>query len=86
MFDPRLLQSFGLRLRGPMTIFQDIPLTRTYRDDAGDYGVHNVLSPRDLVFRPDLWTKSVHTHTCKKLPYLHIHVYVLSLSFSEGVG
>ena len=32
----------------------------TYCDEAGDYAVPNVLSPRDLVFRPDLsdinWT------------------------------
>ena len=40
-----------------MTIFQDKLLTRTYRDEAGDYAVPNVLSQRDLVFRPDLRTK-----------------------------
>ena len=28
-------------------------LTRTYCDEAGDYVVPNVLSPRDLVSRPD---------------------------------
>ena len=28
-------------------------LTRTNCDEAGDYVVHNVLSPRDLVSRPD---------------------------------
>ena len=27
--------------------------TWTDCDEAGDYGVPNVLSPRDLVFRPD---------------------------------
>ena len=53
-FDPRLLKSFT---RGPMTIFQDKLLTRTYCGEAGDYDVPNMLSPRDgpdLVFRPDL--------------------------------
>ena len=40
--------------RGPMTIFQDNLLTRTYCGEAGDYVVPNVLSPRDLVFRPDI--------------------------------
>ena len=38
-------------------------LTRTYCDEAGDYAVPNVLSPRDLVFRPDFLTKNVYnTH------------------------
>ena len=37
-----------------MTIFQDKLLTRTYCNKAGDYVVPNMLSPRDLVFRPDL--------------------------------
>ena len=34
--------------RGPMIIFQDKLLTRTDCDEAGDYVVPNVLSPRDL--------------------------------------
>ena len=37
-----------------MTILQDNLLTRIYCDRAGDYAVPNMLSPRDLVFRPDL--------------------------------
>ena len=37
--------------RGPMTIYQDKLLTRTACDEAGDYVVPNVLSPRDLVPR-----------------------------------
>ena len=46
-----------------MTIFQDKLVTRTDCDEAGDYSVPNVLSPRDLVFRPDLQTKTVqYTH------------------------
>ena len=41
--------------RGPLTIFQDKLLTRTYCDEAGGYyAVSNVLSPRNLVFRDDL--------------------------------
>ena len=32
-------------------------------DEAGDYVVPNVLSPRDLVFRPDNMDETVtHTH------------------------
>ena len=38
--------------------------TWTDCDEAGDYGVPNVLSPRDLVFRPDNIDETVpHTHT-----------------------
>ena len=37
-----------------MTIFQNKLLTRMYCDEAGDFAVPNVLSLRDLVFRPDL--------------------------------
>ena len=44
----------------PMTVFRDKLLIRTYCDEAGDYAVPNMLSPRDLVFIPDLsdinWT------------------------------
>ena len=43
-----------------MTIFQDKLLTRTDCDEAGDYVVPNVLSPRDLVFRPDIGHKLYH--------------------------
>ena len=46
--------------RGPMTIFQDKLLTWTDCDEAGDYVVPNVLSPRDLVFRPDIGHKLYH--------------------------
>ena len=38
--------------------------TVTDCDEAGDYVVPNVLSPRDLVFRPDNMDETVpHTHT-----------------------
>ena len=46
--------------RGPMTIFQDKLLTWTDCDEAGDYVVPNVLSPRDLVFRPDIGHELYH--------------------------
>ena len=37
--------------------------TWTDCDEAGDYAVPNVLSPRDLVFRPDNIDETVtHTH------------------------
>ena len=52
--------------RGPMTIFQAKLLTRTYCDEAGDYVVSNVLSPRDLVFRPDIGHKLYH-HQLQRL-------------------
>ena len=39
--------------------------TWTDCDEAGDYVVPNVLSPRDLVFRPDNMDETVpHTHIC----------------------
>ena len=38
--------------------------TWTYFDEAGDYFVPNVCSPRDLLARPDNMDKTVpHTHT-----------------------
>ena len=43
-----------------MTIFQDKLLARTDCDEAGDYVVPNVLSQRDLVFRPDIGHKLYH--------------------------
>ena len=44
--------------------------TWTDCDEAGDYVVPNVLSPRDLVFRPDNMDETVpHTHTVEEFPY-----------------
>ena len=41
-------------------------------DEAGDYVVPNVLSPRDLVFRPDSMDETVpHTHTCRVVAEPH---------------
>ena len=41
------------------------PPTWTDCDEAGDYVVPNVLSPRDLVSRPDNMNETV-PHTCEK--------------------
>ena len=38
-------------------------LIRTNCDEAGDYVVPNVLSPRDLVYRPDNMDESVLSST-----------------------
>ena len=43
-----------------MTIFQDKLLTRSDCDEAGNDVVPNVLSPRDLVFSPDIGHKLYH--------------------------
>ena len=37
----------------------DVRLTKTDFDEAGDYVVPNVLSPRDLVSRPDNMDETV---------------------------
>ena len=46
--------------------------TWTDCDEAGDYVVPNVLSPRDLVFRPDNMDETV-PHTNIKLTYLSVY-------------
>ena len=60
-------------------------LTWTDCDEAGDYVVPNVLSPRDLVFRPDNMDKTVpHTSEHKNVSSLKIlfsTLFSLSLSF-----
>ena len=46
----------------------EIPLTWTDCDEAGDYILPNVLSPRDIVSRPDNMDETVlHTHTIGKV-------------------
>ena len=43
--------------------------TWTDCDEAGDYVVPNVLSPRDLVSRPDIMDETVpHTFLCSVFP------------------
>ena len=44
----------------------DVQPTWTDCDEAGDYVVPNVLSPRDLVFRPDNIDETV-PHTSEKV-------------------
>ena len=69
--------------------------TRTDCDKAGDYVVPNVLSPRDLVFRPDNMDKTVpHTKhrrektvfimkTCPcNVHYLTPYFYIVKLGFT----
>ena len=41
------------------TTFKDLRLTWTDCDEAEDYVVPNVLSPRDLVFRHDIMDETV---------------------------
>ena len=45
--------------------------TKTDCDEAGDYVVPNVLSPRDLVFRPDNMDETVPHHTHQRLHLRH---------------
>ena len=60
MFDPGLIQSFGCDFKP--RFYDNFPGQTANKDIlcGGDYVVLNVLSPRDLVFRPDLsdmnWT------------------------------
>ena len=42
-----------------MTMFKDIRRTWTDSDEAEDYVVPYVLSPRDLVFRHDIMDETV---------------------------
>ena len=45
--------------------------TWTDCDEAGDYVVPNVLSPRDLVFRPDNMDETVpHTKTTTDISFM----------------
>ena len=53
--------------------------TWTNCDEAGDYVVPNVLSPRDLVFRPDNMDETV-PHTLWKILFLsHLCPNVVSV-------
>ena len=57
-----------------MTIFQDKLLTRTECDEAGDYVVPNVFSPRDLVFRPDIGHKLYHHQDGDHCPFRYLFI------------
>ena len=50
--------------------------TWTDCDEAGDYVVPNVLSPRDLVFRPDNMDETL-PHTCKLLTTQSVSALIL---------
>ena len=49
-------------------------------DEAGDYVVPNVLSPRDLVFRPDNMDETV-PHTGRDSLVLSVRAYVCPCSY-----
>ena len=52
--------------------------TWTDCDEAGDYVVPNVLSPRDLVFRPDNMDETVtHTTVLTKLAIFVRYLYAI---------
>ena len=53
-------------------------LTRTNCDEAGDYVVPNVLSPRDLVSRPDNMDETVLSSS-----YTKINIFLSSLYTSS---
>ena len=52
--------------------------TWTDCDEAGDYVVPNVLSPRDLVFRPDNMDETVPHTLCNfsKPMYIVLYIYI----------
>ena len=52
-------------------------LTRTNWDEAGDYVVPNVLSPRDLVSRPNNMDKTVLSSSCPSFMYLLTQLQLL---------
>ena len=55
--------------------------TWTDWDEAGDYGVPNVLSPRDLVFRPDNMDETVpHTQFDS---YFYVRIWSTADWFGE---
>ena len=56
----------------------DVRLTKTDCDEAGDYVVPNVLSPRYLVSRPDNMDKTV-LHT-----YFKSWTFLISDAFTYG--
>ena len=64
--------------------------TWTDCDEAGDYVVPNVLSPRDLIFRPDNMDETVpHTHrpryqvsvnrTIGPLVFYYFHIFAQNI-------
>ena len=57
--------------------------TWTDCDEAGDYVVPNVLSPRDLVFRPDNMDETV-PHTYCNFPIFEVTVLIV-LSYYKSV-
>ena len=56
--------------------------TWTDCDEAGDYVVPNVLSPRDLAFRPDNMDETV-PHTGPAHSSLRKHAYAIYCDISQ---
>ena len=59
--------------------------TWTDCDEAGDYVVPNVLSPRDLVFRPDIWTHTHYSLGKQALQRIHFQNMVRSIHYQYKV-
>ena len=58
--------------------------TWTDCDEAGDYVVPNVLSPRDLVFRPDNMDETVpHIGDYRITPILHLKHFFMFVNYKE---
>ena len=57
--------------------------TWTDCDEAGDYVVPNVLSPRDLVFRPDNMDETV-PHTQLIAYWVIFHAFLSSAYFFQN--
>ena len=62
----------------------DVQLTWTDCDEAGDYIVPNVLSPRDLVSRRDKMDKTVlHTHLGAWTLWMQKLAYIFACCLKE---
>ena len=61
--------------------------TRTDCDESGDYVVPNVLSPRDLVSRPDIMDETVpHTSCSVESKFKRVHFDSVGLIKGHNVG
>ena len=73
--------------RGPTTISEGKLQTRTYWEETGDYVVPNVISSRELIFRPDLsdfnWT-IITTSRAFDLTFRFTYMYICSAQSRNG--
>ena len=58
------------------TTFKDLRLTWTDCDETEDYVVPNVLSPRDLVFRPDIMDQTVKSSSDACFSYRNFRYHI----------